>query len=90
MPATVRHVWVRSPVHPPAPDPGLVIFDRTDGSGTRWFECAIRISRPGKSPAVITRWMHERDVVAMKSRPESPDPHRWHRRWVDEQTAGRS
>lgn len=81
-PATARHVWIQSPEHHQPPDPGLVITWARVGS-TWWAWVVIIVDRPGKSAAMIQRWMHERDVITAPTRPQSPDGGRWHQGWMD-------
>jgi hypothetical protein len=82
MPATVRHVWVQSPEHHQPPDPGLLLaWERIQGEWWAWVVTAM--DRPGRSPTVIQRWYHRRDVTAAPTRPASPDQYRWHLGWKE-------
>jgi hypothetical protein len=80
MPATARHVWVQSPEHHTAPDPGLLITWQRSGS-VWWAWVITLVDRPGHSPALLQRWYHQNDVIAAPTRPRSPDPARWHQGW---------
>lgn len=57
MPSQVRHVWCQSGGKPA--DPGLLIAWEQHGA-VRWAWVMVVIDRPGRSTAVIQRWMCSR------------------------------
>ncbi|WP_375424824.1 hypothetical protein [uncultured Friedmanniella sp.] len=80
----IHILWAQSGEDHQAPDPGLAVeWRRWNGA---WYCFAIVVlDRPGRSPAVLQRWYHQRDVTPARPPPGSPDPDRWHLGWNDDQ-----
>lgn len=78
MPTETRHVQVLASGSDAATAGLLVAWQYDQGSTARAWVVTV-VSASDGSPAVLQRWCDQAAVTPIRTRPLSPDPHRWHR-----------
>jgi hypothetical protein len=90
MPAETRHVRVRDGDQGTTAD-GLLVAWQPNAKGDAWAWVVTVVNASDGAPAVRQQWYEQDAVTLIKTRPLSPDPHRWHRGlYSDEQRTAAS